>query len=139
MAWDIRNTSDEIINWDKLHAPTHENGGVDELVLYSDQVEVAELGTADYDDVQDFINQFGHRTDISGFGITDNEDGTVAVASGKGWCKVSNDINAVGRFFNYAGGNSPALDEDVVSYIYLDYNDGSPTIAEDTTFALSRA
>lgn len=103
-------------------------------------IEVGELGTATYDDVQDFINQFGQRTIISGFEMTDAADGSIDVAAGTAWGKVVTGINAAGVFFDFAGGNtvtvSGALADGANNFIYVDYNGGSPQIVHDTTGAL---
>lgn len=103
-------------------------------------ITVSELGTATYDDVQDFIDQFGQRTVISGLEMTDADDGSVDIAAGAAWGKIVTGINAAGAFFNFAGGNSAdvsgALSDGVNNFIYLDYNGGSPQIVHDTTGAL---
>ncbi len=222
MTWEIRNTSGVIIDWDKYHVVTHDEGGVDPLttvvfkslfdaqtilqatsddtpvaltvtpqtlvgrltggnisaitigiandnilqvdhtspadddyakftiagiegrsyqelvndisgVIKATDVEVLELSTATYDDVQDYINFFGDRTLLSGGDITDNGDGTVAVASLTGWCAISNSETAVGKFFDYAGGNTSALTDLTTNYIYLDYNGGTPQLVVSTS------
>lgn len=105
-------------------------------VLPGTHVELLELGTATYDDVQDFVNQFADRGQITGMSISDNKDGTVAVAAGTGWCKTTSSINAEGRFFDFAGDASVAVSDLVVTYVYLDYNGGTPQVVVDTTGAL---
>ncbi|KKL68717.1 hypothetical protein LCGC14_2122160, partial [marine sediment metagenome] len=63
----VINSAGIIIDWLLKHKTTHENAGVDEINLASllgltaPFVEVEELGTATYDDVQDYINFFGDR------------------------------------------------------------------------------
>ncbi len=129
----VWNTSRQIIDWLWRHAPTHESGGVDALTLAATQVEVAELSTATYDDVQDYINFFGDRTLLSGGGITDNGNGTAAVASMTGWCKVSDSDTAVGRFFDWASpGNTAALTDLSINHIYVDYNGGTLQLVVST-------
>lgn len=114
-------------NW----AYDHQN---DEDVHDATAVNVSELGEADYDDVQDFVNFFGLRTVVDGGGaITNNGDGTAAVASLVGWCKVSHSDTAVGKFFNWDGGNTPELTDLTTNYIFLDYNGGNPQIVVSTT------
>lgn len=102
--------------------------------IIASEVEVSELSTATYDDVQDYINFFGDRTLLSGGTISDNGDGTAAVASLTGWCKVSDSPTAVGRFFNFAGGNTSALVDLMTNYVFLDYNGGTPQLVVTTTF-----
>ena len=97
------------------------------------EIEVLELGTATYDDVQDFINFFGSRTVVDGGGaITDNGDGTAAVAALKAWCKTSHSDTATGVFFDYAGGNTAELTDLTTNYIFLDYNEGTPQLVVST-------
>ena len=96
-------------------------------------VEVSELSTATYDDVQDYINFFGDRTLLSGGGITDNSNGTAAVASGTAWAKATDSDTAVGKFFNFPADNSVALTDLITNYVYLDYNAGTPQIVVSTS------
>ncbi|KKK86176.1 hypothetical protein LCGC14_2765840, partial [marine sediment metagenome] len=65
-------------------------------VIKATDVEVSELSTATYDDVQGYINFFGDRTLLSGGAITDNGDGTVAIASLTGWVKATDSETADG-------------------------------------------
>ena len=117
-------------NW----AYGHDN---DDDVHDATAVNVSELGTATYDDVQDFIDQTGPRGTISGMGLTgDDVNGNVDVAAGTGWIKITNSANATSVSFDYAGTTDVAVSADVVTYIYYDYNGGTPQIVTDTTGAL---
>ena len=135
----VINSAGIIIDWLLKHKTTHENAGVDEINLASllgltaPFVEVEELGTATYDDVQDYINFFGDRTLLSGGAITDNGDGTVAIASLTAWSAISDSETAVGKFFDFAGGNTPSLTDMTTNYIYLDYNGGTPQLVVSTS------
>jgi len=99
------------------------------------EVEVSELGTATYDDVQDFINFFGDRTYLTGCAITpiSPADGTVAVASGTAWCKETDSNTAVGKFFNFAGQTPISLTDLTTNLLYLDYNAGTPQVVVATS------
>ena len=102
-------------------------------ILKASDVEVSELDTATYDDVQNYINFYGHRSLLTGGAITDNGDGTVAIDSLTGWCPISDSETAVGKFFDWAGGNTPSLTNMTTNYIYLDYNDGTPQLVVSTS------
>ena len=98
------------------------------------EVEVEELGTATYDDVQDYINFFGDRTILSGGTITDNGNGTAAIASLTGWCKETDSDTAVGKFFDWASpGNTAALTDLTTNYVYIDYNGGTLVLVVSTS------
>ena len=135
----VINNSGIITDWEEKHKTTHETAGVDEINLASltgltaPFVEVEELSAATYDDVQDYINFFGDRTLLSGGAISDNGNGTAAVASLTGWCKVSDSDTAVGKFFNWASpGNTAALTNLTTNYIYVDYNGGTLQLVVST-------
>lgn len=98
-------------------------------------VEVSELSTATYDDVQDFVNFFGDRTLMSGGDITahGDADGSVAIAACTAWCKETNSDTAVGKFFDYAGTAKQTLTDLHANLIYLDYNGGTPQTVVGTT------
>jgi len=123
------------IEGDNLHYI--DASGVEHIVsippIPATDVEVSELGSATYDDVQDYINFFGDRTLLTGGTITDNGDGTAAVAALTGWCKETDSNTAVGVFFDFASpGNTPALTDLVTNYVYIDYNGGTPQIVVST-------
>ena len=135
------NTIDDFLedsptNGETSKAPTsnwaydHEN---DDDVHDAVQVNVSELGTATYDDVQDYINFFGDRTPLSGGAISDNGDGTVTVAAGTAWAKETDSDTAVGKFFDFSADNSVALTDVTTNYIYLDYNGGTPQMVVATS------
>ena len=96
-------------------------------------VEVSELSTATYDDVQDYINFGGDRTLLTGGDITDNGDGTIAVTSGTAWVKATDSDTALGKFFNFSADNSVSLTDLTTNYIYLDYNGGTPQMVVATS------
>lgn len=102
------------------------------LNLEATDIEVSELGTATYDDVQDYANFFGDRTILSGGAISDNGDGTATVALGTAWAKATDSNTAVGKFFDFSADASVALTNLITNYIYLDYNAGTPQIVVST-------
>ncbi|KKN74185.1 hypothetical protein LCGC14_0392710 [marine sediment metagenome] len=83
--------------------------------------------------VQDYIKYFGDRTLLTGGAITDNGDGTIAVASGTAWAKVTDSDIAIGKFFDFSANNSVSLTDLTTNYIYLDYNDGTPQMVVATS------
>ena len=103
----------------------------------AEAVNVSELGTATYDDVQDFINQQSQRGTLSGCELSgDDANGNVDVSAGTAICKVSNSANAEAVFIDWDGTTAVALDENITTYFYLDYNGGVPQIVTDTSGAL---
>ena len=101
-------------------------------VIKATDVEVSELSTATYDDVQDYINFFGDRTLLSGGAISDAGSGVAAVASLTAWCKETDSATAVGKFFNYGGASTSTLTDLTTHYIYVDYNGGTPQLVTAT-------
>lgn len=111
------------------------------LPLDATDVEVAELGTATYDDVQDVINFFSNRGIISGGTITTNGDGSCTVAAGTGSVQVTDSVTAQRVFFDFAQDSSVSLSDKQANYIMLDYNGGTPQVvaaAEPVTTSLQR-
>jgi len=106
----------------------------------ADLIGAAGLDSPTYNTLQDFMDQFGQRTKITGIDMSDNFDGTVEISAGTAWCKTTSSVNADGVFFDFAGGAtddiSGALTDLVTNYVYLDYNEGTPQIVHDTTGAL---
>jgi hypothetical protein len=108
-------------------------------LLYSDniipasQIEVLEVGTATYDDVQDWLNNTQASGAISGGGFTDNTDGSMTVAAGTGFVKTTNSGIGVTKSFDWAENDSVALTDNVTNYIGIDYNAGSPQVFVETS------
>ena len=95
-------------------------------------VKVSKLTGATYDDVQDWINNTQSSGRISGGDIADNGDGSVTVAAGTGFIKISDSEIAETKFFDWAEDDSVSLVDNDVNYIYVDYNAGSPQILATT-------
>ncbi|MDH3324125.1 MAG: tail fiber domain-containing protein, partial [Candidatus Peregrinibacteria bacterium] len=69
---------------------------------------------------------------ISGFGITDNLDGTVSIAAGTCLLRNANSDSAPINVYSVSGDNfSISLNNN--TYIYIDYNSGSPILKQTTT------
>jgi len=102
-------------------------------VIESDYIKVETLGTPTYNSLQHYINQSGDRGGYSGLELSGNhQDGTIDVAPGTAWCKIANDRNATGVLFDFAGESDIAITEGITTYVYLDYNSGTPQIVTDT-------
>ena len=101
--------------------------------LPASSVSVLELGTATYDDVQDWINTTQSAGKLTGGAFTDNGDGTLSVAAGTGFIKTTDSDVAVNKFFDWVIDSSVALTDNSANYLYIDYNAGSPQIAVTTT------
>ena len=116
---------------------------------FATTVEVLELGTATYDDLQDWINTTQSAGRITGGTLSAHSpaDGTVDVSDLKGFVKVSTSNIAETRFFDMAS-TTISLTDNNANYIYVDYNSGNPsvfattdrsTINHTTHFTLGRA
>lgn len=104
----------------------------DVAIIPANKIEVEEIGTATYDDVQDVINIIGSSGLISGCALTDNGDGTVDVAAGTGFIRILDSNIAALKFFDIPATAGIALTDNSRNYIYVDYNAGTPIIAVTT-------
>ena len=82
--------------------------------------------------LQDYMKWFGDRTLLSGGAISDNGDGTAAIASLVAWTKATDSDAAIGIKYSWAGGNTPSLTDLTTNHIYIDYNDGAPQLVVGT-------
>ena len=106
-------------------------------VIPATAIEAAEVGTATYDDVQDFINAQGSRGKISGGATTNNGgDGSVATTTA-GTGMVRNDDTDIAPlvFFDWPQNATISMTDDSTNYIYADYNSGTPQIVVSTDAA----
>ena len=99
----------------------------------ADEVELSEVGTATYDDVQDWNNTTQSAGIISGCVIADDGDGTITVSAGTGIIKSANTEVAANLFFNLAENTTLSLTDESMNYIAIDYNSGSPQLIVGTT------
>ena len=70
---------------------------------------------------------------IDGGEITDNGDGTIAVAGGVGTLRATDDSLDTLYFANWATDSSVSLTDDAVNWIYVAYNAGTPLVTASTT------
>ena len=96
-------------------------------------VSIEEIGTATYDDVQDWLNATQSAGKLTGGDLTDNGDGTVKVGSGTGFIKTSDSDVAPTKSFDWSETSSLALSDGDSNYVYIEYNAGSPQAAASTT------
>jgi len=81
--------------------------------------------------VNDKLINAGCAGYVSGFGITDNLDGTVDIASGTGYIRTTNSDTADMEYFSISGVSALALTDNSENYIYVLY--GSPPTINVTT------
>lgn len=108
------------------------------------------VGTVNYSDVTlDSSRQVGSPTTAttldkaydyiwsaglySGFGLTDNGDGTINIADGEGVLRTSASPTAPLQLITVSGVNNLSMSQTATNYIYADYNSGSPVISVGTS------
>lgn len=127
-------TGNETTNVVDLRVAGNVSGGAGGNHTASD-IEVSRLAGSTYDDVQDYIDVYGSRGLISGGEITDNGDGTVNVAAGTAWLRISDTALASLPFVDFGAEANLALTDQQVNYIYVDYNAGTPLVLATINFA----
>lgn len=91
------------------------------------------LGSTATRDLQHMQNVIHSTGWISGGLVTDNGDGTIAVATGTGVIRATDDNTDVLYFTDWAADTSISLTDDSINYIYIDYNAGTPIPVASTT------
>ncbi|KKM69829.1 hypothetical protein LCGC14_1446870, partial [marine sediment metagenome] len=95
---------------------------------------LAFISGATFTTIQDLQNIFHSAGWVSGGGITDDADGTITVASGTGLIRATDSATAEILFFDWSaesGANVNLADTDT-SYVYVEYNAGSPQVVATT-------
>jgi len=90
------------------------------------------LGSSTHYSVHDWMDAVQSGGLISGGEITDNGDGTVAIASGRGIMKTEDSTIGDTRMFNFSAKPSQTLADGMDSWVYISYNGGSPIISTAT-------
>lgn len=102
------------------------------LNVHASAVNLLRVGTATYDDVQDFVNTLFSAGRISGGDITDAGSGQVNIAAGTGMIKVSDAELTEVRFCDWSAVSGQALADNVLNHIYVRYNAASPDVQVTT-------
>jgi len=94
--------------------------------LTDEMVDVDVNGSPTYSTVGDFINTIGDSGVLSGMTVSDDFDGTITVSSGTGLIYTTDsDVGSL-VFFDLAEDTTVTLTDDVLNYVYAEYNSGSP-------------
>ena len=107
-------------------APNGNGGSLTNLTMGN--IPIQEIGTATYDDLNEYLNTTGTAGFINGgLTVTDNGDGSVTVAAGSGYIRSSDSVTAQLYSFDIAQ-DVPTLTNNALNFIYVDYNSGTPVI-----------
>ena len=87
------------------------------------------LDGATYPSISDFINNTMSSGYISGGDISDNGNGSAAVAAGQGYIRIDSSNISQLKAFDFPAIDPLALTADNLNYIYVDYNSGDPVVA----------
>ena len=96
---------------------------------------MARVAGSTFSTVQHLQNTMHSSGWVSGGGITDDADGTITVAAGAGMIRATDTPVAEIVFFDWAseaGANVDLVDNDI-SWIYAEYNGGSPQVVATIT------
>lgn len=114
---------------------THIDWGTGANQVAATDIPMAIISGATYSTVQDLQNIFHSAGWVSGGGITDDADGTITVAAGTGFIRATDTAVAEILFMDWAaesGANVNLADNDI-SWVYVEYNTGSPQVVATTT------
>ena len=101
--------------------------------LLATKIEIAEIGTATCDDVQDWLNTVQSAGIACGFTLSNSRNVLeLDVAAGQGFVKSTDDCCGSTLSFDYAGTTNVTLTADNINYIYIDYNAGTPQVSATT-------
>jgi hypothetical protein len=92
------------------------------------------LPGATYRTLWDLSDTLQSASIISGGAISDNGDGTVAVTAGTGLIKTTDSDIGENNFFDWPANASVGAVTGTTTWIYVDYNAGTPQVASDTVF-----
>jgi hypothetical protein len=96
-------------------------------------VELDEIGTSTFDDIQDWNNTTQSAGIISGSTISDGGSGTVDISAGIGILKKTNSNTGDNVFFDIGSSSGISLTDNSVNYISVDYNSGTPQYTVSTS------
>lgn len=97
------------------------------------ETSIAVIGTPVHDNVQEMIDSLFSTGLLHGGEISDGGAGTVDIAAGDAMIKAVNDVEATLYSFDIAAQAGIALADNVINYLYIEYNAGTPQIVATTT------
>lgn len=103
--------------------------------IESNYVQMNDLSGSTYTSLEDWINNSQSAGKISGFELTDNDDGTIDITEGTGILKTSNSDIGETIMFDLAASTNVVLTDESINYILVDYNSGTPIYEVDTDIA----
>lgn len=113
------------------------SGKVASGAMTAGMIPVSLLSGATYSSIQDLINTTQSAGRISGGTITatDPADGTVVVAAGTGFVKITDSPTGVTKFFDWPEETGLALTDNSINYIFVRYRlvDSTPTVTIEVT------
>jgi len=111
------------------------------MVWFSDinnpnKIELGKISTQipTYETLKDWFNATQSSGLLCGGELTDNEDGSVTVATGCGIVKIADDIVGNTIFFDWPENTNVTLVNNSMNYVYVDYNSGNPVVNSADTF-----
>ena len=98
-------------------------------------IDGARISGSTYSTVQDMQDVFHSAGETSGGLVSDDADGTITVAAGTGLIRATNSDVAELLFTDWSAesGANVNLVDNALSYIYVEYNAGSPQVIATTT------
>jgi len=106
---------------------------VDLTGLTGNNVELASIGGAAYTSVQQMQDVYHSTGLITGGVITDGGSGTINVTAGEGYIRPTDSDVAELQAMAWGAVNGLALTNDLINYIYVEYNAGTPQVIATTT------
>ena len=99
----------------------------------SDEVTIQRQGAPDLDTIQELIDRHVGVGIIAGGEVTDNGDGTASVGGGSGMLRADDVDTGTVYSIQWSPNAALALTDNVINYVYVEYNAGTPQIAVSTT------
>lgn len=99
----------------------------------AESISIEKIGQSTFDDVQDAINQIGSAGSGSDSYITDAGGGSINVAAGAGFIRVTDSHNSTLKAFDWPARAGIAIPADVARYVGIEYNAGAPQIKVKTS------
>jgi len=103
--------------------------------IFSDiKISGMSLGTSTYSTIKDFANSFGSAGRKTGGVISDAGSGYVAVTTGTGFIKATDDDNTNILFFDWPSPSNIQIPSFSTRYIGVEYNLGTPQVVVRSSF-----
>jgi len=102
---------------------------------HASDIRIDGLDGATYNKFDKFLDGYGSAGIVEGGIVTDSGSGQVDISAAKGFIRTTNTVTGHIVAFDIAAATNVSLTDNIMNYVYIDFNGGNPAYAVTTTYS----